>query len=169
MVTQILLSLLRPWRLQTREWGLSPGIIMGIKQWNYLILLWQRPLSYRNQSIDLLRKSMDWFLYDIGLRHERVKSETWSWYSKALAFDSMRHFCIEILLNATKGIHWGCFLYNHAVFNQGWYKFSENGQFGDIRMHAWETSCENTFFLKLQFLAPSVTLKKWCIFEWKKL
>ena len=23
--------------------------------------------------IDLLRKSMDWFLYDIGLRHERVK------------------------------------------------------------------------------------------------
>ena len=30
-------------------------------------------LSYRNQSIDLLRKSMDWFLYDNGLRHERVK------------------------------------------------------------------------------------------------
>ena len=29
-------------------------------------------MSYRNQSIDLLRKSMDWFLYDIGLRHERV-------------------------------------------------------------------------------------------------
>ena len=23
-----------------------------------------RPLSYRNLSIDLLRKSMDWFLYD---------------------------------------------------------------------------------------------------------
>ena len=29
--------------------------------------------SYRNQSIDLLRKWMDWFLYDNGLRHERVK------------------------------------------------------------------------------------------------
>ena len=27
----------------------------------------------RNQSIDLLWKSMDWFLYDNGLRHERVK------------------------------------------------------------------------------------------------
>ena len=26
------------------------------------------PLSYRNQS-----RSMDWFLYDNGLRHERVK------------------------------------------------------------------------------------------------
>ena len=38
-----------------------------------LTLLWRRPLSYRNQSIDLQSKSMDWFLYDNGLRHERVK------------------------------------------------------------------------------------------------
>ena len=30
-------------------------------------------LSYRNQSTDLLSKSMDWFLYDNGVRHERVK------------------------------------------------------------------------------------------------
>ena len=34
--------------------------------------LW-RLLSYRNQSIDLQSKSMDWFLYDNGLRHETVK------------------------------------------------------------------------------------------------
>ena len=38
-----------------------------------LTLSRRRPLSYRNQSIDLLRKSMDWFLYDNGLRLERVK------------------------------------------------------------------------------------------------
>ena len=38
-----------------------------------LTLSWRRPLSYRNQSIDLLSKSMDWFLHDNGLRHERVK------------------------------------------------------------------------------------------------
>ena len=31
------------------------------------------PLSYRNQSIDLRSKSIDWFLYDNGLRLERVK------------------------------------------------------------------------------------------------
>ena len=37
-----------------------------------LTLSWRRPLSYRNQSIDLLCKSMDWFLYHNGLRHERV-------------------------------------------------------------------------------------------------
>ena len=38
-----------------------------------LTLSWRRSLSHRNQSIDLLRKSMDWFLYDRDLRHERVK------------------------------------------------------------------------------------------------
>ena len=37
-----------------------------------LTLSWRRPISYRNQSIDLQSKSMDWFLYNIGLRHERV-------------------------------------------------------------------------------------------------
>ena len=36
-----------------------------------LTLSWRRPVSYRDQSIDLLRKSMDWFLYN-GLGHERV-------------------------------------------------------------------------------------------------
>ena len=39
-----------------------------------LTLSWRGLLSYRNQSIDLQIRSMDWFLYDNGLRHERVKS-----------------------------------------------------------------------------------------------
>ena len=38
-----------------------------------LTLSWRRTLSYRNQSIYLLYKLMDWFLYDRDLRHERVK------------------------------------------------------------------------------------------------
>ena len=37
-----------------------------------LTVSWRRPISYRNQSIDLLCKSMDWFLYDIGLRHGKL-------------------------------------------------------------------------------------------------
>ena len=37
-----------------------------------LIFSWRRSLSYRNQSIDLQSKLMDWFLYDSDLRHERV-------------------------------------------------------------------------------------------------
>ena len=35
----------------------------------------QAVLSYRNQSIDLRSKSMDWFPYDNGRRHERVKEK----------------------------------------------------------------------------------------------
>ena len=37
-----------------------------------LTLSRRRPLSNRNQFIDLRSKSMDQFLYDNGLRHERV-------------------------------------------------------------------------------------------------
>ena len=36
-----------------------------------LTLSWLRSLSNRNQSIDMLRKSVDCFLYDDGPRHER--------------------------------------------------------------------------------------------------
>ena len=39
--------------------------------------LWQKSksLSYKNHTIDLQSKSMDWFLYDMDLRHERVKKQ----------------------------------------------------------------------------------------------
>ena len=40
-----------------------------------LTLSWRRLLSYRKQPINLLRKSVDWFLYDNSLRHERANSE----------------------------------------------------------------------------------------------
>ena len=46
------------------------------RKWTEFCLLtfsWRRVLSYRNQSIDLLCKSMDWFLYGNALRHERVE------------------------------------------------------------------------------------------------
>ena len=35
-------------------------------------------LSYRNQSIDLQSKSMNWFLYERSLRHERLNEESYS-------------------------------------------------------------------------------------------
>ena len=38
-----------------------------------LTLSQRRSISHRNQFIDLQSKSMDWFLYDIGFRRERVK------------------------------------------------------------------------------------------------
>ena len=39
---------------------------------NRLTLSWRSSLSYRNHSIDLQNKSMDWFLYQRDHRHERV-------------------------------------------------------------------------------------------------
>ena len=45
---------------------------------NYLLNLtfkWRRSLSYRNQPIDLVCKSIDWFVYHRDLSRERVKIE----------------------------------------------------------------------------------------------
>ena len=41
---------------------------------SHLTHLWRRSLLYRNKSIDLHSKSMDWFLYDRDLLNERVNS-----------------------------------------------------------------------------------------------
>ena len=51
-------------------------IFANVKKPRLLTLSWRRPLSYRNQSIGLLHKLMDWFLYDNGLRHKRVKTNS---------------------------------------------------------------------------------------------
>ena len=51
---------------------------------NFLIFLNPFMMSYRNQSIDLQSKSMDWFLYNIGLRHERVKEKSGSFENMSL-------------------------------------------------------------------------------------
>ena len=40
---------------------------------NDLTLSWQRSKLYRNQSIYLLNKSIDWFPYDRHFRHESIK------------------------------------------------------------------------------------------------
>ena len=48
--------------------------VASVTAWKHLTLSWRRPFSYRNQSNDLLSKSMDWFLYGIGPCHERVNS-----------------------------------------------------------------------------------------------
>ena len=49
--------------------------LLTLKSIEFLLTLSRRrPLSYRNQSIHLLRKSMDWFLYDNSIRLERVKN-----------------------------------------------------------------------------------------------
>ena len=60
-----------------------------------LTLSWRRPVSYRNQSTDLRSKSMDWFLYNNGLRHERVKGvqcNTYLWFMSLRNLSQPWHF-----------------------------------------------------------------------------
>ena len=54
-------------------------IIKDVSGWIHtcnkaLTLSWRMPLSYRNQSFDLLCKVIDCFLYDKSLRREWVKT-----------------------------------------------------------------------------------------------
>ena len=48
-------------------------LLVSLSFMKSLTLSWRRPLSYRNQCIDLQSKSVDCFLYDYGLRLEKVK------------------------------------------------------------------------------------------------
>ena len=60
-----------------------------------LTLSWRRPLSYRNQSIDLLAKSMEWFPYDNGVRHERVKRQNTFSFDLTVKFSLFKTFFNE--------------------------------------------------------------------------
>ena len=59
-----------------------------------LTLSWWRSQSYRNLSIDLLCKLMDWFLYDRDLRHISVLRD--------LYYDQLWQMRIEMLMNCQK-------------------------------------------------------------------
>ena len=62
-------------------WGVWQGSEYAFER--DLTLSWRMSLSYRNQSIDLESKPMDWFLYHRDLHHERVKLFTlWIFISK---------------------------------------------------------------------------------------
>ena len=76
----------------------------------FLTLSRRRPLSYRNY---LLRKSMDWFLYDNGLRLERVK---YYWIANNLKPRHVSDFVINCFRNcrgkrSKKTWFWDNFLY----------------------------------------------------------
>ena len=58
---------------------------------------WRGPLSYRNKSTDLQSKSVDWFLYDYGLHHERVNGEKLHLYSLKSKKDPFLTLCSLVL------------------------------------------------------------------------
>ena len=81
-----------------------------------LTLSWQRSLSYRNQSIDLHCKSMDWFLYDRDLRHERILNvyQKFRWNIRlGTLLNSCYGICLFLYPRKTSENHW-----SSAVFQK---------------------------------------------------
>ena len=79
---------------------LSSLIMIPMK--SFLTLSRRKPLSYRNHSIDLQSKSVDWFLCYNGLRHERVNHLNQQEKNKALV--SLFNQFNSIFLNLQKPI-----------------------------------------------------------------
>ena len=52
----------------------------------------------RNQSIDLESKSMDWFLYDNGIRHERVKVFITHRFLNVRSKETLLFSCYQIII-----------------------------------------------------------------------
>ena len=69
-----------------------------------LMLSRRKPLSYRNQSINLLRKSLDWFLYHNGLRLERVRRS-----KKLKSFLIQKNIKWNFILEEAPVVGWGGF------------------------------------------------------------
>ena len=91
--------------LISKDWDVISELLqckqkLKLKQWRWfmislclvqiysihLTLSWRRSLSYKNQSIDLLCKSMDWFLYDRDHHHERVNTNTLTHFMPLISF-----------------------------------------------------------------------------------
>ena len=85
-----------------------------------LTLSWRRPILYRNQSIDLRSKLMYWFLYDICLRHERVKM-FWPGCLKAFKLGSRQHprYSATFSFIFTK-LNWWLIINNPNVYIRWW-------------------------------------------------
>ena len=95
----------------------------SIPEFFWLTFNYQCSLSYRNQSINLQSKLMDWFLYDRDLRHEQVKLnhielQTLSKVQTSVLFCAKSNMIIKILL------FWHLLKhrkYNSFIFRPNWH------------------------------------------------
>ena len=75
-------------------------------------------LSYRNQSTDVQSKSIDCFLYDRALCHERVneniKSSNIITYSQIITFTAMAFFILFKLLTISNEFRDSRFLFRNS-------------------------------------------------------
>ena len=135
--------------------------VKSLHQFVALTLSWRRPLPYRNQSINLLRKSMDWFLHDNGLRHERVNGHAICTCMQKINFIPLVVFEITKFKNRTIWLANSIFAFN-----------SRTRFFLDIRFYqnhkshygAWFKPKKSTYQWTI-FLCKSKKLYFWGCFE----
>ena len=82
------------------------GCFTSCENWAVVYPSWRRSLSYRNQSIDLHSKSMDWFLNDRDIRHERVNTAAEMTSNEAgnNGFVDSDNLCLSFVL--TSNVHY---------------------------------------------------------------
>ena len=119
-----------------------------VKKISVLTLSWRRPISYRNQSID-------WFLYDIGLRHERVNEvckileicgrillRTNDYYLKVISYillQSIKPVTIVELGQIYQTCFFGSILWNHQYFRSSYFRIQ---LIAWIAATLWQNSCK---------------------------
>ena len=84
---------------KTPEWW-TKGCAVCIQS-SQLILLWRKPLSYRNQYIDLLCKLLDWLLYDRTLWHKKViytRTRSTDWENRLVTLRSCEDTLIFLIV-----------------------------------------------------------------------
>ena len=153
----------------------STIIVFHVHWVSSLTSLWRRPLSYRNQSIDLRSESVDWFLYDNGLHHERVKKKLilHDWEKGYTCLD----WCLIIWQNKWKSwrgkiqCNWFCFISVGiravirilvSINNLGQYKKLPWGKFMKKKITFCKTfRCTGIFYFTLNMLFNEVGRGLW--------
>ena len=104
----------------------------------YLTLSWRWALSYRNQSIDLQNKLMDWFLYDWDLRHERGKINRINGEKNCSYISAFYTLRMEWNLKSLCKIYCKYLVFTYQLFNRikiekNWCRFkAENGKWDSL-------------------------------------
>ena len=121
MINSFLNSFCTAWKhWKTKGFQFFRGYRKRLVAWNELTLSWRRSLSHRNQSIDLLCKSLDCFLYDRDLCHKRVKdlAEPFSMLPRrpeAVRSWDLFNFWVETNFNDICRPHWTFFMFFSIV------------------------------------------------------
>ena len=119
-------------------------------------------LSYRNQSIDLLRKSMDWLIYDSDLRHEKVnkskvyqkeiskRSQYFIFHKHKLSTLTLCRFSIH--RNDIEKVHW-----NGVEFPL--FKFTKKVYRNGVDFLPIEITSNKALWIKAEFSPIEITSK----------